>query len=387
MKRLLLAGAGHAHAQVLLDWAAAPLPGVELVVVSPQALAPYSGMVPGWLSGAYRHDETVIDFPALCAAAGARWVEDELDALDPARCLVRLRGGEALRYDTLSLNVGSTLTPPPPAAGAVPRLAMRPLSGLRPAYEALLARWTVDPSDQPFVVTAIGAGAAGFESLLAVTARLRALRPDRRVHGRLVTRGTTLLPGLSGVARRAALRSLDRAGATLQLGTPWSDAIDRSSHLTLWATGAEAASWQRDPARRGALAVSERGFVRVDARLRSVSHPQVFAVGDCAEWATPLPKAGVYAVRMAPVLSHNLRAALGRGDLQGYRPQQRFLALLATGDGSAIASHGAFGAQGRWVWRWKDRIDRRFVGRYALPAGAPGAPALAASLPRPGDPR
>ena len=90
MKRLVLIGAGHAHAEVLLDWATKPLAGVDLVVVSPEALAPYSGMVPGWLAGAYRHDEIVIDFPALCAAAGARWVESELDALDPARRRVRL---------------------------------------------------------------------------------------------------------------------------------------------------------------------------------------------------------------------------------------------------------------------------------------------------------
>ena len=133
----------------------------------------------------------------------------------------------------------------------------------------------------------------------------------------------------------------------------------------LWATGAEAHAWQLDPARRGPLAVSERGFVRIDAQLRSVSHPQVFAVGDCAEWAEPLPKAGVYAVRMGPVLAHNLRAALGQGSMMAYRPQRDFLALLATADGRAIASRGPFGASGRWAWRWKDRIDRGFLRRFA----------------------
>jgi len=263
---------------------------------------------------------------------------------------------------------------------------MRPLSRLRPAFEALLARWTSDDSDRPFAVTAVGGGAAGFESLLAVLARLRSLRPDREVHGDLVTRGTTLLPGLSGTARRAALKAFARAGATLQLGTDWCETLARSSDLVLWATGAEAHAWQADPARRGALAVSERGFVRIDARLRSVSHPQVFAVGDCAEWTPPLPKAGVYAVRMSPVLSHNLRAALGRGEMKVYRPQEQFLALLATGDGRAIASRGPLGAHGRWIWRWKDRIDRRFVERFAVPADARRGTEPSSSSSRIGDP-
>ncbi|HLL13335.1 MAG TPA: FAD-dependent oxidoreductase [Rubrivivax sp.] len=364
MKRLVLAGAGHAHAQVLLDWARAPLPGVELAVLSPHALAPYSGMVPGWLSGAYRFEQIAIDFPALCRAAGARWIEGEIHALDAGRRRLSLGNGDQIGYEFLSLNVGSTLTPQ--ANGPASILSLRPLSELRPQYEAMLARWVSDRSERAITITAVGGGAAGFESLLAVRARLQGLRPDRTVHAGLVTRGTTLLPDLSPAARRAALRTLHRAGVTLQLGVAWCDTIARSSELVLWATGAEAHAWQRDPARRGPLAVSERGFVHVDAQLRSLSHPEVFAVGDCAEWARPLPKAGVYAVRMGPVLSHNLRAALGQGQPRPYKPQRRYLVLLSTSDGRAIASRGALGGHGRWAWHWKDRIDRRFVDRFAV---------------------
>ena len=153
----------------------------------------------------------------------------------------------------------------------------------------------------------------------------------------------------------------------------------------LWATGAEAQAWQLDPARRGALAVSERGFIRIDEQLRSLSHPQVFAVGDCADWARPLPKAGVFAVRMGPTLGANLRAALGHGASRDWHPQRRFLTLLATADGRAIGSRGALGAEGHWVWRWKDHIDRSFVGRFGAPSGAAEV-APSASLHDTGDP-
>jgi pyridine nucleotide-disulfide oxidoreductase family protein len=387
MKRLVLAGAGHAHARVLRALARQPLPGVEVVVVSPEPLAPYSGMVPGWLAGRYRFDEIVIDFPPLAAAAGARWCQGELHALDPARRQLQLADGHLLDYDVLSLNIGSTLRPPQAAQARM--LPLRPLAMLRGRYEALLARWASERSDRPYVVTAVGGGAAGFEALLGVLHRLRAMRPDRVVHGRLLTR--TLLPGLAPGARRAAQRALDRAGVTVQAG--WGDCgwVDDGSDLVVWATGAEAHDVLRDPARRGALAVDAQGFVRIDEQLRSVSHPQVYAAGDCAGWPGPgLPKAGVHAVRMGPVLAGNLRAALrgpaGAGALETHRPQRQMLALLATGDGRAIASRGIFGAEGAWVWRWKDRIDRRFLDRFRAlqPASRPiHPPAPVADTPNP----
>jgi NADH dehydrogenase FAD-containing subunit len=113
------------------------------------------------------------------------------------------------------------------------------------------------------------------------------------------------------------------------------------------------------------LAVSVEGYVQIDAHLRSVSHPNIFAAGDCAQWAQPLPKAGVYAVRMGPVLAHNLQAALAGRPLQSYEPQTSFLSLLATANGQAIASRGRWSLSGRWAWRLKDYIDRGFIRRFS----------------------
>ncbi len=366
MKRLVLVGAGHAHAQVLKDWIAAPMAGTELWVVSPSPLAPYSGMVPGWLAGHYRFDDICIDFGALSAAAGARWLGDELLGLDPERRRLALRSGLVLDYDVLSLNVGSTLAPPPVAGARV--LPLRPLGRLRAAWEATLAELSAAPVNRPFAVTAIGGGAAGVEALLAVRRRLLQLQPQRAVQGRLVSRGAELLPELAPRAVRLVRQALAAAGIDVRLGSGYDDGSAAADDLLLWATGAEAALWQR----ACGLAVSADGYLRIDRRLRSISHGNVHAVGDCAAWADPLPKAGVYAVRMGPVLSHNLRAALGSGRPVDYQPQRRALALLATGERRAVASWGRFAAEGAWVWRWKDHIDRAFVGRYdaSLPPSA-----------------
>jgi NADH dehydrogenase FAD-containing subunit len=68
---------------------------------------------------------------------------------------------------------------------------------------------------------------------------------------------------------------------------------------------------------------------------------------------------------MGPVLAHNLRAALGAGTPRPYLPQHRYLALLATADGRAVAAWGRWSAEGAWAWRWKDRIDRSFIAGFA----------------------
>jgi pyridine nucleotide-disulfide oxidoreductase family protein len=380
VKRLLLVGAGHAHAQVLLDWALRPLAGCEVVVVSPAALAPYSGMVPGWLAGAYAYEEICIDVAALAARAGARFVADELSRLDPGGRRVLLRSGDVLTYDVLSLNVGSTLQPP-----VVPRarvLSMRPLGALRAAWERVLGELPHAAPGRPLAVTAIGGGAAGVEALLAVRARLGRAAAPRPVHAALVTSGIGVVPGLARGAVRRIERALADAGVTVQIGSTYCDSVGASSDLLLWATGAVAHAWQRD----SGLAVSEAGFIRIDRRLRSVSHPEVFAVGDCAEWADPLPKAGVYAVRMGPVLARNLRASLDDGAMTEYAPQRRFLMLLATADGRAVASYGPWSAGGRWVLRWKERIDRAFLRRFQAtpPTAALAGSARSDAAPRDG---
>lgn len=367
MKRLLLIGAGHAHALVLDAWrhlvANDPLlADVELVLVAPVTHAPYSGMIPGWLAGKYRFDETVVDFTALCKRARAKLICAELAELDPDTSTVWLSDGQRLSYDWISLNVGSTLQPP---ASQTHMLAMRPLSTLKSRYEDWLAHWRSVADTRPLRLAAVGGGAAGIESLLCIKHRLRSLRPDIPIQAQLLTRGTSILPGFSSQARRLALAALKRAGVTIELGTAWRETIAQSSDLVIWATGAQPHAWQTDESSRGTLQTDRAGFILVDQTLQSLSHSNVFAVGDCAALPTAVPKAGVYAVRMGSTLTSNLRAAILDKPMSPFKRTGAALALLNTADGNAIASWGPLGWQGRWVMRWKDRIDRRFISRLA----------------------
>jgi NADH dehydrogenase FAD-containing subunit len=134
------------------------------------------------------------------------------------------------------------------------------------------------------------------------------------------------------------------------------------------ATGSDAPSWLAG----SGLALDPQGFVRVGATLRSASHPSVFAAGDVSvRDDAPHPRSGVYAVRAGPTLAANLRAALVGGTLATYTPQRRSLNLMALGDGRAIASWGAWSAEGRLMGWWKDRIDRGFVARWRAAGDQP----------------
>ena len=131
-------------------------------------------------------------------------------------------------------------------------------------------------------------------------------------------------------------------------------------------TQASAPSWFRE----NGLEVCDDGFLLVRDTLQSLSHDFVFGAGDCATVkAASRPKSGVFAVRAARPLVENLRRFFAREPLRRWRPQRKFLSLIGTADGQAVASRGRWAASGAWVWRWKDAIDRKFMRQFAeLPA-------------------
>lgn len=365
MKRLILVGGGHAHAQVLRDWPRVQLRDAEVLIISPIASAPYSGMVPGWLAGDYAYDDICIDFDRLARAAGAKLVLDDLVDLDPNRRTIRLASGASLSYDVLSLNVGSTLQFSEIEGKA--NLPLRPLSELRTTWDQLLSDSQWLNAKGTTTVYAAGGGAAGIEAILAVVSRLRAICPNRMIRGKLYSRSGRLLPTSGRRAAAALERRLRSVGIEPIDNTAFDPSHASSEDLVIWATGARAHAWQANCG----LAVSQQGFIQVNGLLQSTSHSQVYAVGDCAQFSTPLPKAGVVAVRMGPVLLQNLRAALGYGSAVPYVPQKRWLEILAANSSFAVASWGPITVTGRLVRRWKERIDRNFIRSMSPGAGLP----------------
>lgn len=122
--------------------------------------------------------------------------------------------------------------------------------------------------------------------------------------------------------------------------------------------------------RSSGLQTNDEGALLVDDHLRSIADPDVFGGGDCvAMQGRPLPKIGVYAVRQAPVLAHNLIATLEGKPLHRFVPQRRYLLILNLGDGTGLATWGCFYWHGRLAFRLKDYIDRRFLASFQRHGG------------------
>jgi NADH dehydrogenase FAD-containing subunit len=76
------------------------------------------------------------------------------------------------------------------------------------------------------------------------------------------------------------------------------------------------------------------------------------------------PKAGVFAVRQGQPLFNNWQNILTQQPLQSYIPQDKYLALIGTGDQKAIASWDSLGWRSALFWWLKDYIDRKFMNQF-----------------------
>jgi pyridine nucleotide-disulfide oxidoreductase family protein len=346
VKRILLVGAGHAHLAVLRALKKEPLHGARFMLVTPRAKQIYSGMLPGIIAGHYRRHEAEIDVARLAEAAYAEFVEGSASGVDAASRIVTLEDGTLLEYDLVSLNVGSLVDPAVP--GAEHALAAKP-------FEDFFEKLRITRLNR---VAIAGAGAAGAELAMALRHRGAAVtlyseKPTlepARAEARLRGMGVDLRPGMAVTAIEPG--PLVIAGTTRQ-----------EFDVVILTTGAAPQPWLRS----SGLQCDERGFVLVHDTLQSLSHPEVFAAGDCASLQSgAVPRSGVYALRQGQALADSFRRLVQGQAAAAYRPQRKALLLLSCGARYAIAQRGGWTAEGRWVWWWKDAIDRRWIRSLAV---------------------
>lgn len=374
MKRLLLAGAGHAHLNVIRNLAAQPWPGVEVTLICPYPRQIYSGMIPGWIAGHYMLDQCAAPLAGLLEKAGIHWIQDSICGMDAANATpqggflkgaVDCQNGTKISYDVISIDTGAQVESSALSTSGAPLLPIRPLEQFAIGWKAIEAALVASGAAR---LAIIGGGAAGVELALAVDYALRQQLPVDKVAVVLVSSGTLLTGHAPGVVKRVD-KLLKSRGIALHSGRASGHEegliLDSGDLLAcdciIAATGVAPPDWLAS----SGLALCERGFIAVGDGQQSTSHSNVFAAGDVSSRIDfPHAKSGVYAVRAGPVLTINLQNTLNGKPPAPYQPQKRSLYLLATGPKEAILSWGTFSAGGGWAWTLKDWIDRRFMRQY-----------------------
>lgn len=373
--RLVLIGGGHTHALVLKTWAErglvrAGVPFSDVVLVSDHARTAYSGMYTGRIAGLYATDDIYIDMRGLARRAGARFIESRVTGLDLEQSLVRLENGESLAFDLASIDCGAK-----PNRFEIPgaQNAVR-LKPVEDFYRELEALEKLEKKGSYAKVVLVGGGAAGTEVACAIAQRWRGnkflgqltlVEPNDRI---LTNFPESFSNQFTEILREHGIRLLLNTQVNLIEGRgPYrlnilseGREIELEADLVAFATPVVPDEWIRGLGL--SLGGPDDAFLAVNEYLQT-SDPRVFAAGDVAWQVTsPSARAGVFAVRQAPILAENLQQAADHAPLFEYRPQEEALALMIDGWGRALGARGSLLVpRSKLSWWFKDWLDRSFV--------------------------
>lgn len=373
--RLLLVGAGHAHLHLLIRARELTEAGYAVSLLAPATFT-YSGVASAVATGALPADTGTLDVAALVARQPVSQHVGELAQLDLPGRRARTSTGEWLRWDVLSLNIGSVATDE--GIQVHPDVvAIKPLESLGELRQRVaaaqrkrssLARHSPHtPSTsrdvEPAQVTVVGGGPSGLE--LAGN-----LAAQQRIRVTILEAAASIDPQLSQRARRRVLRLLGSRGVRVRTGTPvaridpgevtLADGRILAHDVAVLATGLVSPPLVQRLGLDGG-----RDGIPVRSTLQHRDHDDVYAVGDCADFlARPLDRIGVYGVRQGPVLLRSLIARSTGEALPEFVPQRHALQILDLGGGVGLAVRGRWWWQGRLALRLKRRIDRRWLRGY-----------------------
>ena len=364
-KRLVIAGAGHAHMLIMAKLDSLVEAGYEVNVIGPSEYHYYSGMGPGMLGHSYSPEDIRFATKIVAEKMGATFTLGQVQRIDPVRQRVHLAGGNEIPYDVLSCNLGSQIPRDLTAGPEDDVFPVKPIEKLLQARQRILELG----STKKISVGVVGGGVSAVE--IAGNIWRLGQQPGMKPVEIVLFAGRQLLPSHPEGVRRKAYTSLRKRGIR----------IEENCRVQSVATGrvisAAGRSYDLDiifvavgirPSevfRESELPTGPDGGMLVNRYLQSPAYPNIFGGGDCIYFAeAPLDKVGVYAVRQNPVIYHNLLAVLRNTELQPFVPGGNYLQIFNMGDDSGILYKRPFVFNGWASFQLKNFIDRKFMKRY-----------------------
>jgi NADH:ubiquinone reductase (H+-translocating) len=262
--------------------------------------------------------------PDLLRSSSVHFVQGWAGDLDPNARQITLKtetGSTTLAFDYLLYTLGSRTD-----KDSVPGVREHTLAvgnpGESEALRQRLAELAAQGQTGPRSVIVVGGGLTGIETATEVAERYPTLQVQ------LVTAGR-VGPGLSERGRAYVRKTMDRLGVRVEenmrvkhvephsLGT--ADGRTLPFDLCIWAGPFEA----QPLARAAGLAVNARGQILIDAEMRSIAAPTIYAAGDSAafvpEVGLSMRMACATATTMAAHAADNLHAQVAGEPQQPFR--------------------------------------------------------------------
>lgn len=352
-KKLVLAGGGHGHVYVVKRLIHEMPKDLEVIMVSDAKNHLYSGMIAGYLEDLYSLDEVTHKVEALCQQAGVQFIEDRITKIDHDQQLVYGHKG-SYAYDYLGMDLGSS-------AVKHPNFHSEHLHYVKPATNLVTLKEKLVHGNYPRIAI-VGGGASGVEIAFAIR------KNNQETEILLFNSSEQPVANFNQTSQDLVYRAFDKDriryfGNTfvncIQDKTICTDTDQYEADLIICALGVTGV----DVEFKG-FQTDEKNYLQANAQLQVADN--AYALGDMI-YIPEYPyitKAGVYAVRESPIYYHNLMASIqGDKKLRSFIAPESYLAILNTGNRTAISDNKQRTFHGRLPFEVKNWIDKHFMKR------------------------
>ena len=367
MKKLVLIGTGPHHVHLLLSLTQQALEGVQVTLVAPSLRQLYSPMMADFVAGLVTLEDCLIDLEPRLKNSGIRYLPLGLAALDAPAQTLTLSDGSTLAFDWLSINQGDVMdraqlelqVPGVRQHG----LFLYPSNALAKLWPSVLSL----AETRPLRVAVLGDNLQSIEVALAVRHRLPSASITLVLNSTaLAHQGhTTFQARITQALKQSQITVLEDHAVSLTAGQVMLGCgAGLVCDVPIVALGATAPGWLASCR----LALNDHGFMDTDEQQCSRSQPCIFSADEGVAFrpTTVWRRRGVQAAAEMAYAQHLISGIRGLPKRVGPAPEKSF-ALMALGGHIALASWKQYSAQGRWLWRLKNWIDRASVQRLRQP--------------------
>lgn len=354
MKKIILAGGGHGHINILKNLIKNPIKDHEIILITDYKKQYYSGMLAGYIEGIYTEEEISFDVPKLCKMANVCYIEQKIISIDKENQRV-ITESEAYSYDYLSINLGSLSKLNFPTDFKAVTL-VKPILNVVNAKKEII---NLSKEKQHPKITFIGAGASGVELALS----FKAAFPKADIS---IITARNILRNFNDKAKKRFEKLLKQKDIKIIKNERVNEVRDNkifTNKNTYSFDHAFVTSGFSGPnVAFDGFMIFDQNYLRVFENL--LASQNTLAMGDVAtiKKYPAMPKAGVYAIREAPILYENLLKLInGDNDFKTYNPQEKYLQIINCGNKKALANYGNFSNYGKISWILKDKIDRDYM--------------------------